>query len=40
MKRWLVAGLAVTVIALALYPIEATGYGIRVMLQLFMLSTR
>jgi len=35
-KRWLVAGLAVTVIALALYPIEATGYGIRVMLQLFM----
>lgn len=36
MKRWLVAGLAVTVIALALYPIEATGYGIRVMLQLFM----
>ena len=36
MKRWLLAGLAVTLTALALYPLEATGYGVRVMLQLFM----
>ena len=36
MKRWLLAGLAVTLTTLALYPLEATGYGVRVMLQLFM----
>ena len=36
MKRGLLAGLAVTLAALALYPLEATGYGVRVMLQLFM----
>ena len=36
MKRALLAGLAVTLAALALYPLEATGYGVRVMLQLFM----
>jgi branched-chain amino acid transport system permease protein len=35
-KRWFLAGLAVTLTALALYPLEATGYGVRVMLQLFM----
>jgi len=35
-KRWLLAGLVVTLTALALYPLEATGYGVRVMLQLFM----
>jgi branched-chain amino acid transport system permease protein len=35
-KRGLLAGLAVTLTALALYPLEATGYGVRVMLQLFM----
>jgi branched-chain amino acid transport system permease protein len=34
--RGLYAGLAVAVAALALYPLEATGYGIRFMLQLFM----
>jgi branched-chain amino acid transport system permease protein len=34
--RGLYAGLAVVVAALALYPLEATGYGIRFMLQLFM----
>jgi len=34
--RWLYAGLAVVLTGLALYPIEATGYGIRFMLQLFM----
>ena len=36
MKRGLIAGLAVTLTALAFYPLEATGYGVRVMLQLFM----
>jgi len=35
-KRGLIAGLAVTLTALAFYPLEATGYGVRVMLQLFM----
>jgi len=34
--RWLYLALAVLVAGLALYPIEATGYGIRFMLQLFM----
>jgi branched-chain amino acid transport system permease protein len=34
--RWLSLALAVVVAGLALYPIEATGYGIRFMLQLFM----
>jgi branched-chain amino acid transport system permease protein len=34
--RWLYPALAVVVAGLALYPIEATGYGIRFMLQLFM----
>jgi branched-chain amino acid transport system permease protein len=34
--RWLYMGLAAVVVGLALYPIEATGYGIRFMLQLFM----
>ena len=36
MTRWLYLALAVVVAGLALYPIEATGYGIRFMLQLFM----
>ena len=36
MTRALYAALAVVVIGLALYPMEATGYGIRFMLQLFM----
>ncbi len=36
MTRWLSLGLAVVLAGLALYPIEATGYGIRFMLQLFM----
>ncbi len=36
MTRWLYAALAVVVAGLALYPMEATGYGIRFMLQLFM----
>ena len=36
MTRGLYAALAVVVIGLALYPMEATGYGIRFMLQLFM----
>jgi branched-chain amino acid transport system permease protein len=35
-KRWLVPALVALLAALALYPIGATGYGIRVMLQLFM----
>jgi branched-chain amino acid transport system permease protein len=35
-RRGLSAGLAVVVAAAALYPLEATGYGIRFMLQLFM----
>ena len=36
MKRGLPIALALTAIGLALYPVQATGYGIRVMLQLFM----
>ena len=39
MTRWLYAALAVVVAGLALYPMEATGYGIRFMLQLFMWIT-
>jgi branched-chain amino acid transport system permease protein len=35
-KRWFFAGLVVTLVALALYPMQGTGYGIRTMLQLFM----
>jgi branched-chain amino acid transport system permease protein len=35
-RRALYLGLAVVVAALALYPMQATGYGIRFMLQLFM----
>jgi branched-chain amino acid transport system permease protein len=34
--RWLLAGLAVLLVGLALYPAQATGYGLRVMLQLFV----
>jgi len=34
--RWLLAAGALALAALALYPLGATGYGIRVMLQLFM----
>ena len=36
MTRWLAVALALAAIGLALYPAQATGYGIRVMLQLFM----
>ena len=36
MKRAFLVGLAVVLVALALYPMQATGYGIRTMLQLFM----
>ena len=36
MKRWFTVALAVLAAGLALYPLQATGYGIRVMLQLFM----
>ncbi|MEK6529269.1 MAG: branched-chain amino acid ABC transporter permease [candidate division NC10 bacterium] len=36
MKRAFIAALGVLLVALALYPITATGYGIRFMLQLFM----
>lgn len=37
MKRWLFpVALAIALVLLCLYPITATGYGIRVMLQLFM----
>ncbi len=36
MKRAFLVGLAVVLVALALYPMRATGYGIRTMLQLFM----
>jgi len=35
-KRWFYPALAVALVLLSLYPITATGYGIRVMLQLFM----
>jgi branched-chain amino acid transport system permease protein len=34
--RWFLPGLAVLLVILALFPIWATGYGVRVMLQLFM----
>ena len=36
MKRAFLVGLAVVLVALALYPMQATGYGVRTMLQLFM----
>ena len=36
MKRWVPVGLLLLAVALSLYPLEATGYGVRVMLQLFM----
>jgi branched-chain amino acid transport system permease protein len=36
MTRWLLAGFLVLLVLLALYPLQATGYGIRFMLQLFM----
>ena len=36
MKRWFPVALGVLAVGLALYPLQATGYGIRVMLQLFM----
>jgi branched-chain amino acid transport system permease protein len=35
-KRALLVALAVTLVALAVYPMHATGYGVRTMLQLFM----
>jgi branched-chain amino acid transport system permease protein len=35
-RRWLLAALALLLVGLALYPSQATGYGLRVMLQLFM----
>jgi len=35
-KRWFFAAFAVLLVVLALYPMQATGYGIRAMLQLFM----
>src|SRR6185436_13698938 len=35
-KRWVPVALAVLAVGLALYPLQATGYGVRVMLQLFM----
>jgi branched-chain amino acid transport system permease protein len=35
-RRWLPAALFVLLVLLSLYPLRATGYGIRVMLQLFM----
>ena len=36
MKRWFPVALGLAAVGLALYPVQATGYGIRVMLQLFM----
>ncbi len=36
MKRWVPAALLLLAVILALYPLRATGYGVRVMLQLFM----
>ena len=36
MKRWVPVGLLLLAVALSLYPLDATGYGVRVMLQLFM----
>jgi len=35
-KRAFLVALAVTLVALAVYPMQATGYGVRTMLQLFM----
>jgi len=35
-KRAFLLGLALVLVALALYPMQATGYGVRTMLQLFM----
>jgi branched-chain amino acid transport system permease protein len=35
-KRAFLVALAVTIVALAVYPMHATGYGVRTMLQLFM----
>jgi branched-chain amino acid transport system permease protein len=35
-KRWFFAGFAVSLVVLAVYPLQGTGYGIRTMLQLFM----
>jgi branched-chain amino acid transport system permease protein len=35
-KRWFFSGFAVLLVVLAVYPMQATGYGIRTMLQLFM----
>jgi branched-chain amino acid transport system permease protein len=34
--RWLLVGLGIALALLAAYPLQATGYGIRVMVQLFM----
>ena len=36
MKRWFYPALAAALVLISLYPMTATGYGIRVMLQLFM----
>ena len=36
MKRWFPVALGLLAVGLALYPLEATGYGVRVGLQLFM----
>ena len=36
MKRLLLPALCLVLIALALYPVKGTGYGVRFMLQLFM----
>jgi branched-chain amino acid transport system permease protein len=35
-RRWLNFGLAAALVLLSLYPLQATGYGIRFMLQMFM----
>jgi hypothetical protein len=35
-SRWAPVALLLLAAALALYPLEATGYGVRVILQLFM----
>lgn len=36
MKRWLLPAFCLLLLALAFYPVRATGYGVRFMLQLFM----
>ena len=36
MKRALLVALGVMLVALAVYPMHGTGYGVRTMLQLFM----